>query len=59
MTASETLNKLTRVTEAKLEEFKADCEAEMETLGARVERKVMTVYEDLERSRLSLWPSRR
>jgi hypothetical protein len=48
------VNDLGRVTEEMLEEFKANCEAEMETLGESVELKAMTVYDDLEEQTVAM-----
>jgi hypothetical protein len=44
MVNEDCVNDLSRVIEEMLEEFKAKCEAEMETLGASAELKAMTVY---------------
>jgi hypothetical protein len=54
MAKDDCVNDLGRVTEEKLEEFKANCEAEMETLGANVELKAMTVYEDFEEQTVAM-----
>jgi hypothetical protein len=48
MAKDDCVDDLSRVTEEMLKEFKAKCKAEMETLDASVDLKVMTVYEDFE-----------
>jgi hypothetical protein len=54
MAKDDCVNDLGLVAEEKLEEFKANCEAEMETLGANVELKAMTVYEDFEEQTVAM-----
>jgi hypothetical protein len=54
MVKDDCVNDLGRVTEEKLEKFKANCEAEIETLGASVELKAMTVYRGFEEQTVAM-----